>query len=393
MGVYTAIALWITTPTIDFPGIGAIQFDWILIPLILISILFYRRRPFRSFTKADKYFILWISCWIFWIFSLVVMFQLEGELLKTLVISVSYRILMIVIPVALFSVSIDDLHVFAYAFLAVFVVEAIYAYINLTGNHALQYTMFIDTLTFASNYNINYHPFGRVASMATILIYTLLLNPKSRSIIYQVGLYLLAIFSCFIVIWSGTRQYIIATGLVLIPFVIWSLVKKVHGSLFSLLITVTIGITSYFFISIYSTELRLSIFSLEKHSAIRVGIYEIMWNWFSQSPIFGNGPYYGNVPTISHNIFLDALAAQGIIGFTFLVGFIVFIIYFSKGTLLGQTNRGQVWRMGALMIFLIGLIQAQFSANVLSASVLYLGGVMVWRLSTNKIDPTNEEIL
>lgn len=380
-GTYTAITYWITSPIILGIRTGGLQFNWVLIPLLLIAWLTYLIKSDTPVVQrgVDKVFFLLIFFWVLWILLLILVFGLSPDLQKTLFLSVFFYLVLVLLPILALSHKTKDVKEFAISFMMVFIIEASYAYYRITDTNIMKLIAVIQPVIFANSLAINYHNFAKVSSIAFIFCLTLLFDPDIQGFLKKFVLCIVLLFSAFITVWSGARQYMIAAAISGLLFIVFASRAKTKWRWLSLVLCVVLGVGGWSFYSNYQYELRLD----DPVSVnLRLSIYRTMWDWFAQSPIIGSGPYYGNSPSISHGFILDSLASEGIIGLLFLSVFIGFIFYYSRGSLSKRPiDSEQIWRVGALSLFLLGLIQSLFSSNVLSAHVVYLSSALIWGLS------------
>jgi O-antigen ligase len=107
-------------------------------------------------------------------------------------------------------------------------------------------------------------------------------------------------------------------------------------------------------------------------------LWEIGWVNFLASPIWGWG-FEKNV--YSHNLFIGALADQGIVGFIFLLGVIVFFIRRSRGVWSGRGPANvAIWRAMFVCIGIFGLSHGLVSSDVFSEWHLYWSAAFLWWL-------------
>ncbi len=231
---------------------------------------------------------------------------------------------------------------------------------------------------------VNYHDFGRVAAVSIVFIVALLADGQTKSRSAR-GLLAIALgLMAYLLIIATSRQYILGVILVILLMGWWLFRGQVQQKGLVLLTFLLVGGVIVWLFSIMPEYFRLEQLSVGQNEAgflaSRPAIYSEMWEWFLQSPVYGNGLFY--VEHLSHNIILDALVAQGIPGLFFLSGLLFFIVRCLRGTWQGTPQNGMsVWRMTAFSVFVIGFISASVSGGVLTSDVLYAGGILIWRLS------------
>jgi O-antigen ligase len=107
--------------------------------------------------------------------------------------------------------------------------------------------------------------------------------------------------------------------------------------------------------------------------------FETMLKYFDDSPFFGCGLFYQ--PGSEHNIFLDALAGQGVPGLLFLLGFLALGVSFARGTTWRRCEtESEMWRLAAVGIFAAMFWCSQVSMGVLAMNTLVWSLLVIWRL-------------
>jgi hypothetical protein len=139
---------------------------------------------------------------------------------------------------------------------------------------------------------------------------------------------------------------------------------------------------------------RMRFAMLDEGVGFRWRDYEGMLRCFDSSPLFGRGLYY-DVSCRGHNIFLDALAGQGVPGLLFLTGFLSLSISFARGTVWRhRQTESQMWRLAAVGIFAVQFWCSQVSMGVLSMNTVVWSLLAIWRLNefeSREEDPQDAE--
>lgn len=111
----------------------------------------------------------------------------------------------------------------------------------------------------------------------------------------------------------------------------------------------------------------------------RVDAYEIAWDMFLNRPFsgMGTGSYsaYHERFAYPHNIILEAMAENGIIGLTLLVGFIGSVWVGVMRALRKSSGRERILIAGAGLIFLFMLIGSMFSGDLTSRTLMFSAGL------------------
>lgn len=107
---------------------------------------------------------------------------------------------------------------------------------------------------------------------------------------------------------------------------------------------------------------------------------------FGRSIVWGNGfDYMGAESDTAHNMFIDTLASQGMIGFIFLVGFLVFPLRLMLRSASPASNPELAsWQIGALGALVFTLVQTFFTGGLAAAPHLFWISALIWRLHTTK---------
>ncbi|MGB9738147.1 O-antigen ligase family protein, partial [Chloroflexus sp.] len=115
----------------------------------------------------------------------------------------------------------------------------------------------------------------------------------------------------------------------------------------------------------------------------RGGLWQIGLNYFFASPVWGWGFEY---KLWSHNIFIGTLADQGLVGMTFLIGYLIWALRRLPAiwVQIPTDDRG-VWRITFFAIFVFALVHGQASGNTMVTAHLHWSLWAVWALSTGVV--------
>ena len=378
-GVYIVNVYWQAPASVELFGIGDVSLIWILLPALFIASQIYllqRQQPIVA--RADRRMLAWVVFWIIWIATLAWAFPFGGETLKSFLIAFGLELVVPVLVLSVFADDLERLRLFASTFIATTVGLALHAIVTWSGSSLLHFFQTDEALTWVGGY-FSYHGFSRIAAISVFLALTLMVDPAFRTRRNSQLLMLALVVCAAFIVWSGSKQTLYTTLFVLPMYVAWLLRGRQSkrlvalGPLFSVL-AVAVALFHY----------APALFRLDSLSSGILGdrpaIFSRMWQWFLRSPIWGNGLFYER--HLSHNLFLDALASQGITGFVFLIGFLGFVARYARGTWRGSASvSADVWRMGALVLLVLSLLQAQISGSVLGAQPVYWASVLIWRLS------------
>jgi O-antigen ligase len=321
--------------------------------------------------------LVWVVAWGIWIAVLAVAFPFGGETLKSFLNSSGLVLAVPVLVLSLFADDLGRLRLFALIFIATTVGLALHAVVTWSGSLLFNLFQANEDLTWTVGY-FNYHWFARTAAISVVLALTLLVDPALRTRWKSLLLMPALAFSVGFIVWSGSKQTLYTSLMVLPAFVVW----LSRGRLGQRIVAIGTLVTVLTTVGVIFNNAPAFIRYDSLASGLlgdRPEIYAEMWEWFLRSPIWGNGLLY--VQALSHNLFLDALAAQGIIGFVFLVGFLLFVLRYARGTWFGSPSIAtDVWRMTALVMLVLSLFQAQISGSVFGSPSVYWAGVLIWRL-------------
>ena len=131
-----------------------------------------------------------------------------------------------------------------------------------------------------------------------------------------------------------------------------------------------------------SLERIMGIFSSDVSNlssvSTRVQMYEMSMDYFKEKPIFGMGGMYMYLSTndeyfpYAHNIFFEMLGEQGIIGFSLVVLILLKTVFSLKN------HSRDSYFFGLFCGFLIYLIGAQFSGNILDSKVIFFFALLIF---------------
>lgn len=116
----------------------------------------------------------------------------------------------------------------------------------------------------------------------------------------------------------------------------------------------------------------------------RTKLISIGIQFFKESPIIGKGALYTKIYTdglypYSHNIFIEFLSEQGLLGTIFLLLFLMSIIkcFLAKGS-----KNLEVFTL--FLCFLIYFISSLFSGNILDSKIVFFFGLLIINCISNK---------
>jgi len=231
---------------------------------------------------------------------------------------------------------------------------------------------------------VNYHWWGIGYAISTILSVALVATEKKPlpRLLYTCG----GLISAWLLMLSRSRQSILGTGMVLALFFLWLISKKVASARRYLLVlagALAIGVSWLYrtspdlLLRAYDATHVVSLTAnLEASAGVRTGLWAFGWRVFLESPVWGAGFVHTVMP---HNFLVGTLSDQGLMGFAFLVGFLLFLLRQAHSTIAtNERSELSIWRMAWLCIASFAVIRGQASGAVYSLWDLYWAAAILW---------------
>lgn len=327
--------------------------------------------------KHDRWIVFWMIGWWGWMLLLMDQFPVR-ELDSLFEPTVHYTILTMP-TVLLIAGDVKRVRSFALAYIICSIIGVYYALrvIEIPLGYLLQDPGLEGVLRLNL---VAYPVFSRFLVIALIfcLAYFISMRRPMAAAVSLLGVALMA----HAILLAGARQSMSGALICAALFLIWALRRG--GALVSR--ALAIGALVVF--------LGLSIYQVAPHLVVRddeanveesfnlVGDRGIYWEQgfaiFRDSPVYGSGFVEHK---ISHNLFVGTLADQGVVGFGFLIGFLIFalrrvwIAWFSPAD-----TELAVFRMALAAIFFYTLIHSQAAGNSAKLPHLYWPIAMLWAL-------------
>jgi O-antigen ligase len=377
LGIYLSMATWTRSVMI----FGVVH-TWVLLATLLCAAtVFWVRHGLRfRLPGRDRWIIAWLAVWTAWMLLLIALFQpadtmpiLRGWLLYTL-IPVCF--------VPLFGYELRGIRGLAVSFLATSVVSGWVALAVL--DIPLEYLLYDPTLQSFGVLRLNienYHFIGAGFGIALILAAGLLVASRSR---FSQLLILLASGWCaYFLVLTGSKQSIFFGAAVVVLLTVWVSIRRGLGNWQMLLATsllVGVGLWLYQLapsLVLRSQDTTLSAV-LDASIAERLTLWGEGFDIFLESPLWGSGFTQAGV---AHNLVISTLADQGLVGFGFLVGALVFLV--RQGWRVVRDPIGDertIWRMVLVCLALFGLLHVQVSGAAYSSWEVFWGGALLWIL-------------
>lgn len=387
-GIYWVCVTQLPPTFVVVPGMSPIAGSYIFLGfLALASLVYMSGRKVRVTLRGVGPLTLWLLLWFFWMVVILAAFPPNRDNAQTAISLVGLRIFAPLVVIALFGDDFDSLREFAWAFILTnlaLLPHTLFALYNATTLNELLPAVVSAPWRDVTHAMYNYHVMGQAGTITAILCIILLTERGRQGVPLTTALLLALAISTSQVILSSSRQHMVALLAGVFIFVIsffgrqrsrhrYAPFLAIAGCLAIFAVLYSLA-PSYFRLNedlVYDSSGALTL-------ASRAEIFTRMWAWFLKSPIIGNGVFYQDL--LSHDIFLDALAGQGIPGFVFFCGLLVGIMRFVRGTWsLSSPGTMVAWRTFAFILWAIGLMTASVSGSVLSADVLYVASMLIWR--------------
>ncbi|MCZ0717177.1 O-antigen ligase family protein [Aerococcus kribbianus] len=159
-----------------------------------------------------------------------------------------------------------------------------------------------------------------------VLYYTFIKFYNTSTKMINKYFYLIAFLFLYYLLFLTAKRGFLAFSIVIISYLIFRISKRKYLIIFPFIIFA--GLFTLFLVkSQIGQDILLRSMNAEDITTGRLQFYEIVWNSFKESPIIGQGTYSTKeiIPiNNAHNIYLQVLREQGIIGFSV---FILTIIY------------------------------------------------------------------
>jgi O-antigen ligase len=374
-GIYLATQRWAYSVTV-----GPTVWLWVwAFALIASGVVFYLRQAFRTRALGRKIYPIdiWTAIWLVWMF-LLWWFNpsvYATQLIKNILV---YNVLSF-IAIWLFGSDLSRVKVFALVFVGATLVSGIVA-LSIQPGESIAYQIQLSTFRLRGLDLLNYTAFSVSFALAIIFLLTIASRTsKLRSLLPTLA----AIAFCvFCLILTGARQSILGlfvAALLLGGWVLWRRKASVLTSMIALASLLVISILIYNQSALWSRwtgpEAGWETFGG------RIPIWQEAWQVFLRSPIWGSGVDYFSADYGAHNLWLDALAGQGLVGFVLLNGFLVIVLRSARGTWVGIGGKELAsWRMGAFCILVYVLVQSVPAGQIAGMPHLFWGSALVCQL-------------
>ena len=385
LGIYLSMPSWVSVIQI-----GRINHVWFSMLVLLGAGFFFwfRSKDLRIFPRRNAWIVFWMFFWWLWVLFLMITTTAPMDWIYQIYVTF---LCYCVLPVPFFLIISKDLGKlkgFAMAYMINMMGGGLLALSRLRA--PLSYVVKDPLLMhyygvkggFHTEMNVyNYHTFGLGFAIAFII--AIVLMEKSENLLSYLLYMGSAIYCIYFLFLSNSKQSISSAIVVGTFLVFWlQLQSKTTTRLGGLTALALIGLTVS---AIYAArpELVLRNYRTLGEAFDIVENRGFYWQQglttFADSPIWGDRFEHG--VSWGHNYFISTLSNQGIVGFLFVLGFLIFLFLQTKGILAGKGPRDLAnWRMGALCITLVNLLTSQVSGSSVTSWPIFWGAAILWQL-------------
>ena len=380
VGIDLALDRW--TRTVFLFGI---PHTYVMVGLILLAgaISFLQNGGFEFSGLRHRWIVLWMLHWWAWELSLFCIFRSFSSIF----ISFVKNILLFVPLMFLFSRDLKRVRAFALAYLATTVLGGVLVIDFALGPRPFSYLLFDPLFRFLPEFRLtSYNPHNVALTFVISITLAWVLAEEARGFWKRVAFFCAIVFCIYMVILMGLRQHIASAILVLVIMSLRYLpsakkVKKMRRPLMVLAVSVSIVLAWQAYQSMPGRFLQYTYGEYSLVDALyrlggRPDIWRRDWETFLASPIWGTGFRYH-----AHNVFLGVLTGQGLEGFVYFAGWLVFAARVTLDTFRRPVGEEILrWQQGMLLIALVALVKGQFSGDTNSLWHLFWPVVIAWNL-------------
>lgn len=374
LGVLCSVVFWV-----ENVFVGSISVFWVLASVLMISTVFYiiKNRSTDRVISEGHGFLLWSFTWFAWMIVLWLCFPSNRWLFAR-----NWLAYTILPSASLLFIAYDARRlgrlVYSFVITTVFSGLLSLSLVFASLPSMLQNYAFVFRLFAVTNQNGTYFAIPFALSCLLLIFFA----NRSRELILTVLCLLGLVFCAMVVILANARQVVVALGISMVIYVLLAIISK-NLRFTTLLVVMMVIFLGYQVGQGTSLQLRwLDLISGTDVSAGRFDVWQSSWEVFLQSPIWGSGmDYFGGY--FAHNLFLDCMAGQGIVGLVFFLGYLVFIIRSSFNLLYSHNKSpGHEWSIVIVCLFIFSFLQLQVTAGFLYGWHFFWTSVLIWRLGT-----------
>ncbi len=367
-GIYCSQGLWLTNIMV-----GKVSLTWFWVATIgAVALLRARNKD----AVLENPVLLWVVLWGAWILAVSQLLPGDPVVVRGLIRNLILYICLPIVPVLLFPSDPASYWRFVTAFAAVTVIggAAIFFVLNASLGNVFLYDPLSPQLYRLGR--VNYHQYAAAFVIGFVFLIARLY--RSRNVVVRIALLLPCAFLAYLTVLSTSREA--TTGLILsiLLFVVWGFWRHRQSRLLTLVILgLCVAIASY----LVRFGPLLERFSADRMATLgeRTLLWQESWQAFVGSPLWGQGFVVYN---LAHNLFLEALLTTGVVGFVFILMFLIPVLRAAWRLVLrwqrGPASFDEELVMLALIIaFIYALYAAQFVGNLLHGFPIYWAGVMI----------------
>lgn len=375
-GIYCATQRW--AYSVD---VGPTVWLWVWVfAMVASAIVFYQRqqpstRLRMSIDAKVPAVVVWGAIFLFWIMVSYVFSPTEYAtvLVKNFIL---YSLLSF-LAVSLFGSDFSRVKVFVFTFVGATLISGL---VSLPPLPELTYQLQTVNFRLRGMDQINYLAFAVPFAISSIFL--LVFVDQARRLGYRILAIVAIVFCVFCLLLTGARQSILAILPAWALFIFWAW-RQNRYSRRAMMMTLILGVFLATFL--YNQTALVSRWtgpdaSLEDLGG-RIEVWQAAWDVFLRSPIWGSGFDYFNAAYGAHDLWLDVLAGQGIMGLILLVGFLMAVLRSARGTWTGVGNPDLAsWRMGFACVLFYALFQSIVGGQISSMHYLFWISALIWRL-------------
>lgn len=384
VAAYLVTVYWSYPLLFEFPGRPR-PMTWFFGLLIIVGVFWEwisNRKP-RAGLEQQMPLLVLLLCWLCYTVLNGITVNYDYYDLRTM--SFAF-ILSAVLPcIGIYSTSreVKKLRLMCYAYVGFTVLIAIYTYIKFPRVTHVELNASQFFAAEQGLFTVNYLKYGRTGCFTALISVMLILDliySKRKYWVKWTGLGTLA--CCFFLLvaftfWTGSRQAMLGVAFGLILLFILIGIRRVAflvPGLISLSVLVGIGY--------WLSQEKASLVRWDQAGSAantRMEIWREMFNIFLDSPFFGNGLRYGVDP---HNIFLDLLAGQGLIGFFLFTAWMLCVFRLAcRPSPFALRSEVDLFRACMLITLLTAFLVLQFSGGYAQGGPVYWFAVIVVSLN------------
>ncbi|MCS6887007.1 MAG: O-antigen ligase family protein [Chloroflexus sp.] len=393
LAIYLSVSLWTRTVFV-----GPSAATWPLLATIVLSLIRYLHvvRPWsllpnrldfttrQLFPSSDSWIVPWMGLW--WAWALCVLFQFE---LRDKMSIARPLLLFIIIGSLAALIAIRDAQTarrFAIAYLltSAYGLYAALRFIEVPLGYLLS-DPGLSSLPYRNLGIREYNHFSHHLSIAFLLGIGLFL--QARRLWSMAFILALALWCGYGVFLTGARQSLSGAGVAALLIFGWALsragkkLRRVPLAMAAIVIVVVLlyQVAPHLVVREGESGLEESFNIFED----RGGLWQIGWDYFLASPVWGWGFEY---KLWSHNVLIGTLADQGLIGMVFFLGYLIWAVR-RLPAVWAQTPADDraVWRVAFFALFVFAMVHGQASGNTMATAHLHWPLWAVWALSTGVV--------